>query len=722
MINITTAPDLRLFISGDYISVARGFNRTINFSTDLPPVATPPPSLLINGTTNINLATHVATATSTGIPSSESRTFYYEVVSPKVVYKFFPDEKGVIFYDVSSVSSFPHPDVITSNTSWIQNPQLISSRIVIEEKVGTSWVQFDTFPVAGVSSMHYWEGLKTFRSVLQKVVGGTVVFEAVGDVFQIEPQSFKSSDIKFKYNENEQFTGKLYDDEWLTVLPGKVYQIDVINEGINYKYHYVNSSLSPAGTGYTYSSSSRILTITNFPDTVNLLTFQFQLQEKRFIDGLLVNTSNNVVLTKTLNVEVVKTNLQSAIQQSCSSTVVFQDATIINNPYFRGKGRVFYEIQIANKWIPIGSTERLGFLSYSNCDLPQGTYKIRKRYVAREIPNCGGVSQIVLVTDWKEATFQILDYKPLLELGKPESCCLTLGSPQTVLPVLIDTNKELCDSSSITGGYDPNEYNPNHYSTFSASNQTLTYHLSRYDIEEAQWIPVNSKDILIVSNNVSSASYTFTPNKIGKYKLKGTLKNCCGEAESEVLFDVCDCLDIRRKCSDLEKCNDCQLYVFVNNCSQAKTVNIKLAKTNQLIHTVTISSGSTYEHRFVQDDLYRLEYDDKIALIPVYCTIESCYNKLLKEQLCKTNSSNCCNDKELFNGRLATVQPIYQLFLNKLEKYNVKVNYRYTLIDVTNQLSDFQEIDKIKEALLKYCDICRLNCPKCFDWNKGTCI
>lgn len=722
MINITTPSDLRLFISGDFISVARGFNRTINFSTSLPPTATPPAPLVINGTTNVNLATYNAMATSTGVPSSESRAFFFEVVSPKVVYKFFPDRQGVLFYDVSGVNSFPHPDVPTSNTSWVQNPQLLSSRILLEEQVGSSWQLFDQFPVGGVSSMLFWEGQKTFRTRLQRIVGGQVVFEAVGDTFQVSPQPFVNGSTRFRYEEGQQFSGKLFDNEWLTILPDKTYQIEVLNDGIGYQYEYLGSSINVSGLGFTYSSPSRTLTVTNFPDNISLINFELQLEIKSFLDGLLVNTGNTLFSTKSLDVEVVQTQLQSGVQQSCTTTVVFQDGTVINNPYFQNKGQVFYEVEITNQWIPIGSTPRLGFFSYSNCSLPQGLYRLRKRYVAREVPNCGGTSQIVLITDWAEATFEVLDFVPQFELQKPEGCCLTVGQPQIVTPTIIDTNNELCQQGTITGGYNPDEYDPEFYATFSAANQTLNYSLERYDIETTSWLPVDNRSILIVSNNVSSGTYQFVPTELGQYRLTGSLQNCCQTVDSQVVFDVCDCLDIRRKCQDLERCNECEVFSFRNSCSTPQTVTIKTAKNNQVVHTVTVPPNTVYEHRFTQDDLYQLEYQGKVVILPVYCKIESCYNKLLKEQLCKTNTSGCCNDKELFNGRLATIQPIYQLFLNKLEKFNVQVNYRYTLIDVTNQLNDFQELDKIKEALLKYCDICRLNCPKCFDWNRGTCI
>ncbi|MCS7317136.1 MAG: hypothetical protein NZZ41_02285 [Candidatus Dojkabacteria bacterium] len=722
MINITTPPDLRLFISGNYISVARGYNRTITFSTDLPPVATPPSPLVINGITNINLATYVATATSTGTPSSETRTFYYEVVSPKVVYKLFPDQTGVLFYDVSGVNTFPHPDIPTNNTNWIQNPQLLSSRIVLEQQVDSSWEILDQFPVGGVSSMHYWEGTKTLRSKLQKIVGGEVVFEAVGDVFQVTPHPFLGQGTKFKYQEAEPLTGYLWNNQYLTILPNKVYQIELTNDGIGYQYVYVSSSVSPTGSGYTYSSSSRTLTISNFPTTIDQLTFQLQLQTNAFINGLLVNTGSSLTTTINLSTEVVSPQLGDYEQTGCTKTIVFQDSTLINNPYFEGKGRVFYEIKIGNEWIPITSTPRGGFFSYSNCSLEPGTYQIRKRFIAREIPNCGGTSKIVLQTDWVLGSITVLDFVPRFELPKTQTCCLTVGEEQIITPTLIELNNELCEQDVLTGGYNPQEYDPEYYATFSAPEQLLTYFLERYDIETTQWMPVDIKEILIVSNNVASAVYRFKPTQLGPYRLTGVLKNCCEEVQSQISFDVCDCLQINRKCQPLEKCQDCQLYTFKNYCSQPQTVTIKTAKNNKVVHTVVVQPNSIYEHRFTQDDLYQLEYDGKIAILPVYCSIETCYNKLLKEQLCKTNTSGCCNDKELFNSRLATIQPIYQLFLNKLEKFNVKVNYRYTLIDVTNQLNDFQELDKIKEALLKYCDICRLNCPKCFDWDKGTCI
>lgn len=714
-IHINTPRDNHLFYNGNYITVARGHNRTISFFSDKPGVVSQPANLNINGITDINLASYTATATLTS--GTDSQIFFYEVISPKVVYKRLPENQGILLIDVTSVNTYPHPDVNVVNTHWLQNNPLKSSNIIIEKEISPGvWQKLTSFGVTGTSLINIDEPT-VLRSKLIYAPGGFVEFEAIGDTFVLMPGGYLND--SFKYQIDTVNPGAYIYNNYITTFPQQTFILRILNDGIGYTHEYIDSNITPV-IG-TYSSLDKSLTITDLSVGIYNVTFNYNFYPKRFLNGLLITDATSYSRTSNFTIESVNVELGSYIQKPCSNVVEFFDSTDVFNPGLIGRGRVIYQIEIDSKWVDITSVPRNQSFTYNNCALEEGVYRIRKKFVARQIPNCGGVSKIILESPWVESTIEIKSFIPELEFDDPD-CCYNLNEEFTLYPKLISLNNDLCQQSTLTGGFNPNNFDPNHFITFSLPNQSITYELFRFDIDTASWLPVLEYETLVVSNNPSSVSFRFTPDKLGPYKAKIKLKNCCRVVEREIQFDICDCLQVKPICKDTSKCFDCESYEIINNCSSAQTVSIKLAKTNQIIQSYTVNPLSKITHKFKEDNIYILTYQDKNVILPIFCKINECYNKLLKEQLCRTNSQGCCDDRELMNSRLATIQPMYQLFLNKTEYYNIRTSYRYTSIDINNQLDDFAEWDKIKEAILKYCDICRLNCPKCFNWSNGTCI
>jgi hypothetical protein len=712
---ITTPRDIRLFYNSNYITVSRGFNRTINFLSDQPGVVNQPASLQINGITDINSSGYIATATLTS--GTDSQQYFYEVVSPKVIYKRLPDTQGILLYDVTSVQTYPHPDVSVSNTSWLQNPILLNSTVIVEREVSPGvWETYASFKVTGTALVKPSAPV-TLRSRIIYAPSGTIEWEAIGDTFILTPGGYQSSNIYYTVDSTE---GVYYaNNSIVTTFPDQSFILTLKNDGEGYTIEYHSSSITPV-IGL-YSSANKTLTISNLPEGYYTINFGYQYYSKIFFNGLLISTGGLQFMSSSVDIESVAVEISSYVQKSCSDIIEIVDSTNIFNPALANRGRVEYEIEISGEWYRMASIPRTNRFTYSNCALGPGQYNIRKRFIARQVVNCGGTSRIILLSSWVYNTITVLEYIPRLELTKPP-CCVNLGETVTILPSIVEVNNDLCEQLTLTGGFNPQNFDPNHFATFSETNQSISYQAYRYDIDTSSWIPEEEYSTIIVSNNPNSAVFRFTPTQLSPYKVVAQLSNCCDTVEKTVEFDICECLQVRPVCKSIEKCSECDVYEIINNCTTPQTVNIKLSKTNQTIQTYTINPLSKQTHRFKEDNIYIITYGDKNVILPIFCKINECYNKLLKEQLCKTTTSGCCDDRELMNGRLATIQPIYQLFLNKLEYYNIRANYRYTAIDITNQLDDFAEWDKLKEALLKYCDVCRLNCPKCFNWSNGTCI
>lgn len=712
MVRLETPPSSSLFTSGDYISLAKGSDGELRFRSDVAPFNNFVNTININTTSAKNL-TLLPVEFGLG---ADLRNYYYEVVEPKVIYQL--SNRVVTFHDVSTYLLFNHPDNIpVNNTTWIQNTDLISSRIVIEALNGVVWEPVTEFQTNSFNSIPNWIGIRTFRSKLQKLNNSVVVFEAIGNQFNINlPVLYSTTgDLSLTVSASDP-TSFNYHLNKLTLQANKAYTIQINVPNIGYTFEYVSSGIDVFNLAYDYSNITKSLHILNMPTLTETIEFSVGGVLKIFENGLLINTATSYDKYYTLQLE--RTNLiTTSSQDSCQKSFNFVDNTTFNNEYLNSRGIVEYEVNINNTWIPIGTSSKQGTLNYTNCDIPAGLYNFRKRYLAREIPNCGGTSAIIFITDWVNFTTTVADFKPVLKLQNTNTCCLLVNTPFTVTPFNYELNNSLCNGVPDSG-FIGNAFGDD-FLSYDITTQNITYKLERYDISTGLWVIVNELVLVATSTPIS---YTFTPTVIGLYRLTGTLTNCCGSATDTITFDICNCITVKPKCKDINNCNECNKYDFVNNCSTPKTVVVKLAKTGQQINSIVVPASTSHTYNFNEDHVYQLEYDGKILILPVFCKINECYNKLLKEQLCKTNTNGCCNDKELFNSRLATIQPIYQLFLNKLNKYTSKVNYNYTSIDITNELSGFQELDIIKESLLKYCDICRLNCAKCFEWSSGSCI
>jgi hypothetical protein len=420
--------------------------------------------------------------------------------------------------------------------------------------------------------------------------------------------------------------------------------------------------------------------------------------------------------------EVITTKLSSYFQLNCDVGGVITDGTQINNPFLLNRGQVIYELQINNEWKEIGRVRPGGTFTFKSCDIGIGSYVLRSKYVLRAIPNCGGTSPIIFETDYQieQDLIEILNFKASIAYPTPNNC-FQIKTPINVIPQQLELNNTNCNETNIAAGFDPNFFDSDFFAVIGQSSQQIDYLLERYAIDVNQWVEVEQTSRIVTSNDPLQASYTFTPQQLGPYRVKSSFSNCCDIIKSSIEYEICDSVIIRSSCQDVANCKTCGLYE-IKNLSLSPTEIIIRRYNQQEITRFVVDSLSTTTYRFPNDDIYIVEYDNKFIILDNFCIIRQCYNKLLKEQLCKQQTKGCCDDKELFNSRLATIQPIYQLFLNKVERYSVRVNYRFTQLDITNELDSFMEIEKIRDSLLKYCDICKNNCPPCFNWSTGTCI
>lgn len=745
-ISITTTSNLRLYIAGDWITVAKGFPQTINFNSDATWTTIVQPTPLNLSALADTLFVHTATATGTiGItPVSESQNYNVEVITPKVVYQRLDNSDRILFIDVTRQQNGTlEKGLDWSNTFWMQNPSLNRGTITIQkyDDVLLSWTDVTTF---GLNSQVMVGGLSynpcQYRAIyrIREIpnCGGTspIIFEAIGDTFTFQNWYYKqpspyiesvisSNDLKYYYSQLHKA---------LTIDSNdKTIQVDFESSNIGYLYEFNTFDFITNIPQITVSSSDKRITI-NFVGVYPYTLHQaiFYGLEKRFVNGILITTANPYTESTQLNIEAIKTDFLELNQLACSFDLELIDNTIVENPELETRGRIFYEIQINNQWIEIGSSPRLGKVVYSNC-LNSGLYNVRSKYVVRLINNCGGTSPVVFESDYYYDNITLIPYLPNIELNV-DKCCeepLLVNQEFVIIPKEIEINGDnsICDDFEVENGFDPVEWDEN-WMSFDKDQNVLTYNLFYYDIDNGIWVKLSERIYsAAIESDPQLYPFKYTPTNPGYYKITSELRNCCNNDYDEQFLCVGDCITVVQDCKSCNTLNDCYRYTFRNYCNKTITVNIKLAtQLDVIVQSYTVPPLSkSVTHTFTDDGLYVIEYVDNNKTIskvyPVYCKVNECYNKLLKEQLCSVNG-DCCDDSYLKESRLANVQPIYQLLLNKLQDYYDKPYLTYDLIDLTNSLDKFMEVDKIKDTLLKICDKCKANCSDCFDWDKGTCI
>jgi hypothetical protein len=208
MVFITTPSNLRLFISGNFITIAKGFNQLISFGNDIP-VTLPdvvnqiPPSLLITASATVQATSGLTQAIRVSDSYTESLTYTYEIIEPKVVYERIEGSECIRFIDVTARSTHSHVHTIpVINNTWLTNPAINRGRVVIEKFDSTSgtWISVGSVPLNGSATIcGLSEDLCTYRTRFEyrqvAGCGGTspLVFEAIGSSFNLRAYKYRSA-------------------------------------------------------------------------------------------------------------------------------------------------------------------------------------------------------------------------------------------------------------------------------------------------------------------------------------------------------------------------------------------------------------------------------------------------------------------------------------------------------------------------------------------------
>jgi len=267
------------------------------------------------------------------------------------------------------------------------------------------------------------------------------------------------------------------------------------------------------------------------------------------------------------------------------------------------------------------------------------------------------------------------------------------------------------------------------FGSSSSNVQALEYSLSYYDITTGTYISdgASTSGQLVTSENIADYPFTFTPTRLTRYKLKATITNCCQTLTREVTFVICDAITIEPSCRGSIECTTCNSYTINNFTDSDISIAINDLIINTTIHTITATANTQSTHTFTEDSVYSMTYtnpdsgEEQVIVVANNCVIDKCYTDLLKLQLCNTVSTTDCCEDSFLESRLANIQALYQTYLHKIEAYT-DLNLRFTQIDVTDRLNDFQKIGKIRDQLLTFCEKCRRNCNGCFEAVTGSCI
>lgn len=214
--------------------------------------------------------------------------------------------------------------------------------------------------------------------------------------------------------------------------------------------------------------------------------------------------------------------------------------------------------------------------------------------------------------------------------------------------------------------------------------------------------------------NPYAYAFDYTPPEKGDYvvqvKLEFEQEFTCTKTLS---LAACNWFDYTKK--------DCNIVEFKNSSLEDIQVEIysfdlNSKEFNTLVETFTISKASVYEFKFSKDGLYKVigargdaEYT---YVLPVYCSIERCYNEFIKTHLCIN-----CKDKvsESWMYKFNVFFSMYLTYFSLLNKYNYFVNF---IGNFDNKvIEDLFTLQKIHDSLYKYCDVC-LN-PKDTDCGCG---
>ena len=403
------------------------------------------------------------------------------------------------------------------------------------------------------------------------------------------------------------------------------------------------------------------------------------------------STTSPFIENQLYDYEVVESNV-SLVQEDCSYNMLITDTSIINNPYISDRGVIDVEIydEATNEFVPLTTIRRLGSTTIKHCSA--GIYTIRTRYTVRLIPNCGGVSPIILQTEWRNTQYTVLEYVPLLSLPT-SNCCYTINEPITITPLSIVLNNNSCPIPVVF-------------------NNEIKYQLYSYNSTTRLYDLVTETTLTVVSPVLTTYNFVFTPTKLTHYKLIATLSNCCVKVVKEEIYNLCEAVRISN--------TNCNVYKFENvSLVDTYTYEIKNVITNAVFGTVTLLplANTTVT---LTDGIYTFTFTNKtnnnvfIKVVYVYCIIENCYIKSIKDLLCTIRNCKDCKSVEDIKkmSELNEFRSLYQVWMKSIEvDYRLKVSY--AVVDVNSKSTEFQDNDKIYKTLLQYCEPCNKQIEDC---------
>lgn len=406
-------------------------------------------------------------------------------------------------------------------------------------------------------------------------------------------------------------------------------------------------------------------------------------------------------------------------QNKCSYEVLFTD---ISTPTVGGYENVTVEYFYDD--VLITSSEEGQTCSYYFKE--ESNYTIRQVYTiyAVDLNNPNSRSEILFQAD-NEFLVVVNEWKPFFSFSELDQCYVR--GEIDIIPATVQLNNNVCgilpepNTGYLISESTPGTYSNQYYVSFNSQFQTLSYRLYKYDMDLAEFIEIGeaAKEFSVTTSIPSDYVFNFETQVLGTYKLVGTLSNCCMEVTDEVIFSTCDAVKLEPSCLGQLGCDDCKGYNIVNETIEEVSVTVTDVISGKQIHDMVVAPLSTYGFTPTQDGVYRFDWNDESAVLIHSCAIYTCYHKLQKLLLCRT-SGECCDDSYL-ESRLATIQPMYQTYQRLFEPY-ADLNVRYTNENISEIVTDLNEIGKLQEQLLEFCDVCANNCSGCWSGNTGTCI
>lgn len=411
-------------------------------------------------------------------------------------------------------------------------------------------------------------------------------------------------------------------------------------------------------------------------------------------------------------------------QLACSYNLLFTDTTTINLPQF-DYGQIYYKVN--NNTVASGLKGGTAIANF--CEA--GTFDVTQGIIIRDPNSACPYTGTILYQEEQTFTVNILEWMPLLNLPQI-NCCFQLNVPITINPSNIELNNNVCQTVPIPNSGFYNEGGTSGFiiggfSMWNSNQEVLIYKLYYYDIANNLWIEDAAQQVIysVTTNNPLAYPFTFTPNKLTKYKIEATIYNCCTSVTKEIEITICDNVTIKHSCEHVTDCNTCNVYFIDNYTTNNYTIKVKDLLIDAEIDEFESPAGERVEYEFTEDSVYMFEYTDSTnkkvyKVVPVICQIDKCYMDLLRALLCSDAAiDKCCTDKKL-NDRLANIQPLYQTYIKLIEPY-IDINARYNIINITNKLDEFMKIKRIRDLILEFCDICRRFCGDCFN-TKNKCI